>query len=230
MKRQTRMSLEQARGLALALVNLLSETCERIEIAGSIRRKAQYPNDIELVIVPRQWELTSHGGRPDLRANVFEMLCDVMLNEGILEKRPDRNGNSAWGEKSKRAIFYHEGQYAPADLFSVVEPAQWGVIYALRTGPGKFNRHLVTSQWFRGVCPKNRKVSGGQVWELPPHPREQESLAAMPSSKFLRVAKINPAIKPIPTPEEQDFFRELDFPWWPPEERTEERIKRHLRR
>jgi len=32
----------------------------------------------------------------------------------------------------------------------------------------------------------------------------------------------------IPTPEEEDFFRVLDVPCWPPHERTAERLRRHL--
>jgi hypothetical protein len=38
MKREEGMTLEYAREMAKALVGLLSPACERIEIAGSVRR------------------------------------------------------------------------------------------------------------------------------------------------------------------------------------------------
>lgn len=219
MKRESEVSLKEARQMALGLIDLLRPACERIQIAGSIRRKMPHPNDVEVVAAPKTLE----------GVNLFDRQCELMLKAGILEKRPDKRGRFAWGEKSKRGIFYHEGQYAAVDLFSVVEPAQWGVIYAIRTGPGKFNRYLVTNQLFRGACPKNRKVAGGRVWDLPYGPEMQEALSALPSSKFLKAIEDAPMVRVVPTPTEQDFFRELKFPWWPPEKRTEERIREWLR-
>jgi hypothetical protein len=53
----------------------------------------------------------------------------------------------------------------------------------------------------------------------------------MPASKFARLAERGelPDVVMIPTPEEEDFFAALDFPVWPPNQRTEERLQRHLK-
>ena len=45
MQREQGMSLEFALGIAQSLVNLLAPACERIEIAGSVRRRKTEPND-----------------------------------------------------------------------------------------------------------------------------------------------------------------------------------------
>lgn len=50
-----RKPLAQARAVADLLVSYLAPACERIEIAGSIRREVPEVKDIELVAIPR-WE------------------------------------------------------------------------------------------------------------------------------------------------------------------------------
>ena len=100
------------------------------------------------------------------RASELDLLCDEMLAQGTLEKRSDKRGRHCWGTGIKRAVFFQGQDYAPVDLFQIIHPRQWGVIYAIRTGPGKLNRLLVTGQWFGGACPKDRKVAGGRVWDM----------------------------------------------------------------
>jgi hypothetical protein len=113
------------------------------------------------------------------------------------------------------------------DLFQVIEPRQWGVIYAIRTGPGDFNRLLVTSQWFGGACLLDRKVAGGRVWFIAP---DRKDLAGMPASKFTRLAERGEiAASMIPTPTEEDFFRQMGVPCWSPEQRTECRLMQFVR-
>jgi hypothetical protein len=163
------MPLEYAREMAGALVELLALACVRIEVAGSVRRQNAKPNDVEIVCEPR---LTDQG------RNLCDLACEDLLRTGQLEKRPDSRGRYCWGTGIKRAIFYQGGNYAPVDLFQVIEPRQWGVIYAIRTGPGEFNRLLVTSRRWGGGCPLDRKVAGGRVWFIDPG---REDLARMPA-------------------------------------------------
>ena len=105
------------------------------------------------------------------------------------------------GTGVKRAIFYRGKDYAPVDLFQVVPPSEWGVIFAIRTGPGDFNRMLVTSRRWGGGCPLDRKVAGGRVWFIDP---SREEYARMPASKFAKLAeKGQVEATMIPTPEER---------------------------
>jgi hypothetical protein len=92
--------------------------------------------------------------------NLLNEKCDELLTTGALEKRPDGQGHYCWGTGVKRAVFFQGKAYAPVDLFQVIGPAQWGVIYAIRTGPGDFNHLLATNRRFGGACPLDRKVSG----------------------------------------------------------------------
>jgi hypothetical protein len=112
------------------------------------------------------------------------------------------------------------------DSFQVVGPAQWGVAYAIRTGPGDFNRLLVTSRRRGGGCPLDQKVAGGRVWFIDPG---REDLGQMPAHKFAQLAERGSIdARLIPTPTEEDFFRRLCAPCWPPEERAVERLQTYL--
>jgi len=48
------MKLQQAETIAKNFLSEIKEFCERIEIAGSIRRKKPEVNDIDIVLIPRQ--------------------------------------------------------------------------------------------------------------------------------------------------------------------------------
>ena len=230
MSASTRMPLEYARGMAAALTDLLRSACLQIEVAGSIRRGKPDVGDIEIVCRPMfmTWQFSMFAGSGSKTTNILDDRCEKLLAQGILEKRPDAGGGTAWGERYKRAVFYHEGQHASADIFSVIKPAQWGVIYAIRTGPHEFNKLVVTSQWLGGLCPKDRKVAGGRVWDLTGlREAEQRHYGAMVAAKFAKLAE-RERLPVIPTPTEAGFFAALGLPWWEPEERTPEALVRLL--
>jgi len=236
------MTLAYARALAEVLVDLLRPACQRIEIAGSIRRQKPNPNDIEVVTIPRfalpeQLVMEDPGCRAgtialDERVNELNEQCDWLFRQGILEKRPDTHGRYCWGTGIKRAVFFQGNDYAPVDLFQVIAPVQWGLIYAIRTGPSDFNHLLVTSRWFGGACPKGRKVAGGRVWDMGRlSPDQQRELAAIPAPKFARLAEAGRLpVEMIPTPTEESFFAALGVPCWPPEQRTRAHIRACLQR
>jgi DNA polymerase (family 10) len=53
-----KISLERAQRIASKIIELLAPDCKRIEIAGSIRRRRPWVNDIDIVLIPRDhWEL-----------------------------------------------------------------------------------------------------------------------------------------------------------------------------
>ena len=52
------MELERAKAIAEVVVKQLSPYCQRIEVAGSVRRKKPWVNDIDFVLVPSDlWKL-----------------------------------------------------------------------------------------------------------------------------------------------------------------------------
>jgi hypothetical protein len=202
----SRLALEAARRLEA------SGSVERARIAGSVRRQkgisgGEGRRDIELVCVPGTY---------------YEMEMHALLKAGLLQLgRFEPRGNHGWGHKMCRATFYHEGQVAPCDLFLVRRPAEWGVIFALRTGPGDFNRTLVTH-----AHRLDKKASGGRLWVVRDGP---SSLLRLRSNRFL--AEIRSGgywITPLPCTTERDFFEQLDVPYWQPPLRTDELLREYL--
>jgi DNA polymerase/3'-5' exonuclease PolX len=200
-----RIPLVDALTLAEDLRAELAPACVRIEIAGSVRRRMQIVGDIELVAVPWlqapliQEQLFGADVEVTVR-NAFDERCAELREQGELADRLDVRGRPAWGAKFKRAL-YHD---VPCDLFSVLAPAQWGVIYAIRTGPADFSHQFVTHHgvYFRdskgarrgGLLPRQFSVRDGQLVD-----------ATSAGGCVLE------------TPEEADFFAAIDVayrePW-----------------
>jgi DNA polymerase (family 10) len=52
------MELERAQRTANAVIDILKPYCSRIEVVGSIRRKRPNPNDVDIVLIPKDlWNL-----------------------------------------------------------------------------------------------------------------------------------------------------------------------------
>lgn len=188
-----RIPLAEAERLAAQVVGLLAPACERIEIAGSIRRRKPEVGDIEIVCVPKRDAPTIHdlfGTRKDgPLVNLLDALCISLHARDVLGHRPDKNGRPAFGERYKRLTFEGVG----LDLFSVLPPAQWGVLYTIRTGPAEFSHRLVTPRLQGGWMPSGMRVQDGALWD-------------------------RGAI--VQTPEEADFFAALGLEVVPPEQRA----------
>ncbi|MBA7597916.1 hypothetical protein ES703_04924 [subsurface metagenome] len=55
-----KIALERAQRIAEEVVKRLAPYCKRIEVAGSIRRKKPWVNDVDLVLIPHDlWDLHS---------------------------------------------------------------------------------------------------------------------------------------------------------------------------
>ena len=115
-----------------ALAALLAPACERIEIAGSVRRRRPQPHDIELVIIPGSG------------AEFYTLALELQMRGQLLIDA----GHQRDGHRYKRRIF--EG--LPIDLFLVLPPAQWGLLLFIRTGPADFG-HRALARW--------KRISGG---------------------------------------------------------------------
>lgn len=182
-----------ARAFAEEAVALLSPACERIEIAGSIRRKAETIGDIELVAVPRmRTELTPGSlfdGPEEIAVNVLGERVERLIAQGVLARSP----RPANGERYRRLVHVRSG--LQLDLFTVLPPAQWGVILAIRTGPAAY------SQWLVWQARKRHfHVAGGALH------RGGLGCGALPCEV-------------VETPEERDLYTALGLPYQPPETR-----------
>lgn len=129
---------EMAMPIAEELVALLAPCCERIAIAGSLRRLKPQVGDIEILFVPKT--TTRADGLFDQRiVSVADEVIEQNLKDGYFAKRPSKIGVFTWGESNKLAI--HTASGIPVDLFSV--PAQnWWVSLVVRTGSKETNLKL----------------------------------------------------------------------------------------
>jgi hypothetical protein len=143
----TEVRLPHAVGTRLAaqLVTALAPGCERIEVAGSLRRYQKTVGDIEFVAIPR---LTGHTQRDlfgqDVVVERFSQL-DVALGDLVKtdkirrEPPPGVDTTTAWGERYKKFWLWANATYGfiQVDLF-ICAPANFGAIFCIRTGPADF--------------------------------------------------------------------------------------------
>ena len=183
------MEYQQAFKIASELVELFTPYCERIAIAGSVRRQKPEVGDIEIVAIPRmvpeQIGMFTGLDFPDEPAPLVSALDDVLMGLGRFIKN---------GQRYKQIVLNEIN----LDLFLVLPPAQWGVLFVIRTGPADFSKWCVTPRKYSGALPSDCSVKDGAVYHN---------------------GKI------IPTPEEMDFLNFLGLGWIEPKDRVAGRLR-----
>lgn len=159
-----KLSLAWALPLAEKIKAALSPGCERIEIAGSVRRHKATVGDIEIVAIPRlcpdlEAQLSLFGDPPKL-VSALDLLIEKLLKDKPTFQRGDKNGDL---HKNFLIEIGEDGSQVGLDLFLTTKE-QWGYIYALRTGPGEFNQAWVTQRSKGGLLPNDCRLDGGWLW------------------------------------------------------------------
>ena len=108
--------MEQAKPIAERVKATLSPHCDRIEIAGSIRRGKPFVHDIDLVMIPKSGE--------ELMLN--SLLCGM----GTIEVD---------GPRLKRLRLPREN--ITIDIY-LATPATWAILLLIRTGSAESNIRL----------------------------------------------------------------------------------------
>ncbi len=161
---KTKLNLAQALLLAEKIKAALSPACERIEIAGSVRRHKATVGDIEIVAIPRlcpdlEAQLSLFDEPPKMVSSL-DLLLIKLLRDKPTFVRGDKDGDRY---KNFLIEIDKDGTQVGLDLFLATK-AQWGYIYALRTGPGEFNRAWVTQKSKGGLLPNEYRFSDGWLW------------------------------------------------------------------
>jgi DNA polymerase/3'-5' exonuclease PolX len=121
------MKLEKALEIAERTKELLTPYCERIEIAGSIRRKKPEVKDIELVAIPKPYEV-----------GLFESGIATVVNQ--------------WKKVRGELPCKYTQRLLPdgiaLDLF-FANPDNWGLIYAMRTGSADYSHKVLATGWVK---------------------------------------------------------------------------------
>jgi len=190
------MKLLHAQIIASELRERLGPYCERIDVAGSIRRKRPTVKDVELVYISKgevapEGQLSMFGEKTSEIIPVVDRGIDVLLREGTLRWDDEVVRR---GVKYKRFIHCVSG--IVVEMF-MATPDNWGLVCALRTGPADFNKRLVTNKYHGGAMPHGMRMEGACLWYF------QRALS---------------------TPTERDYFELLQVPNWPPVLRTDQKL------
>ena len=198
------MDANQLRTHAERLLELLSPACQRIEIAGSLRRqKPGEIKDIEIVCIAKPTTHTDLLGDPIPNAPtpLDDLLAKLLTQGGIHENA----ANPKNGSKYKTFVF----GCAAVDLF-IASSDNFGNQLAIRTGSAIFSRWFMTARLHGGAMPYGLRQVDGYLWrkiggEDEHYPNGYER---------------------IPCPEESDYFAAIGIPILDPRERNEDGIRK----
>jgi DNA polymerase/3'-5' exonuclease PolX len=132
------MKYKEALKIAEKVKAELAPHCERIEIAGSIRRKKPEVKDIEIVAIPKPYDI-----------GLFESGITPVVNQ--------------WKKIKGELPCKYTQRILPEgivlDLF-FAERENWGNIFAIRTGSADYSHKVLATEWvMRGY-----KSEGGYLY------------------------------------------------------------------
>jgi len=137
------MELTKAEKIAKKYVDLLAPFCQRIEIAGSVRRKKPEVKDIEIVCISKVIDIIDTGTLFGTQELITHPNFVYEVNK--LEKVK----GEPTGKYTQRIL--PEG--INLDLF-IANRDNWGYILAIRIGPDGYSKYLASTwvkQGFKGV-------------------------------------------------------------------------------
>lgn len=195
MSKSIKRPYEQVKPIAHTLLSRFSPYCERIEIAGSLRRKRPMIGDIEIVAIPTLHRVSLLDGDEASYDNLLHSYLDRLLLAGHIEKRLNKRGHPiAWGERFRAfSLQSLRGDRYGVDLF-MCDQATWANTLTIRTGSAEFSAWLVRQQQAGGACPPDMQFRDSRLW------RDGNMLD---------------------TPDEASIFTELGLPYIAPERRDD---------
>lgn len=195
----------------------LEPFCERVEVAGSIRRGKPQVSDIEIVAIPKRAAGAVQGdtspqqmslfGEPVVVQPAAQVTCNLldeelarMVARGMLRREPPPGWDVriAWGERYKKAWLHLNDTYGwiQLDLF-LATADNWGAILTIRTGSRAFSEALVT-----------------YIKRATPYRQQGGDLVYSPTGEVRRVAT------------ERAYFAEVGVRWLEPRLRDERAARR----
>jgi DNA polymerase/3'-5' exonuclease PolX len=177
------------------LLREFESACERIAVAGSIRRREVLVGDVELLCVPRF--------KPDLLGDAGESLLLRRIED--LRRRCRFVETLRNGERWKTFAMLPAGDVRLlVDLF-IVAPDEWGVAMLLRTGPAAFSRRAVMPAVSGGLLKPGLSVAEHRICR---------GRALDDADNVLYAGEL------LNTPNERDVFDQaLVCPWVEPDQR-----------
>ncbi|MDY6916856.1 MAG: hypothetical protein SVP26_02760 [Chloroflexota bacterium] len=129
--------LEEAIRVYRELEAELAPVCERISVAGSVRRRRPEVKDVEILVIPKDSPIDL------LTAKLYDMVA-----AGILRLRKDRRGRTSFGPQNK--LLVHVASGIGVDIFTT-DAARWAVALVVRTGSKETNISIARAAKDRGM-------------------------------------------------------------------------------
>lgn len=134
--------------VAAEICRALKPACERLIVAGSLRRHKPRIGDLEILYI----------AKTELRRDPFDMFGTITVDlaeetiatlekSGILERRQNVKGSESYGPKNK--LMRHCATGLPVDLFAAT-PLNWWNYLVCRTGPAESNMLICLAARARG--------------------------------------------------------------------------------
>ena len=133
------MIYEQALEIAEKVKARLAPHCDRIEIAGSIRRKKPFVKEIEIVAIPKPYDI-----------GLFESGIATVVNQWpkVRGELPCKYTQRILPEGIKLDLFFAERD-------------NWGIIFVMRTGSANYSYLELALRWsYMGY-----KCEGGYLYK-----------------------------------------------------------------
>lgn len=142
--------LLDAEAIANDIIKQIEPHCYRCQIAGSIRRKKSLVKDIEIVAIPKPYEV-----------GLFADGLSVIVNQW-----PKIKGEMQYGKTKYTQRMLPQG--IKLDLF-FAEPGNWGLILAIRTGSAEYSHKVLATAWAKlGYESQNGYLTqNGKVYQTP---------------------------------------------------------------
>jgi len=205
----TKYPLAKAYKVASYILELLQPHCERIHIAGSIRRMQPQVKDIEIVCEPKKQIVKRDllGNETYETAKEFTQALTTITQQKVKGDTTGRYMQVITSSKNCPGIVL--------DLF-MPKPEDYWRQYAIRTGSAEYAHYVIAAAWSRkgwvGIngdlykrseC-QSKMVSGKRVYTIP--------------SPSLRAQRSKLTVPPV-WRSEGEFFTWLDLPYMDPEHR-----------
>jgi DNA polymerase/3'-5' exonuclease PolX len=155
-------TLDYALHVAARVVEALRPFAERIEVAGSIRRKREMVHDIDIVMLPKRTPSGQKGlfddapaGSPETSTQEIERTLELKVTPA-LKKLAYRNEMEADGPKIKKCLMLKgkdatgKPELIKIDLYITYLVEWWPTLLLIRTGSAQHNEMLATVAKARG--------------------------------------------------------------------------------
>lgn len=136
---KTGTPLSTIQPIATKLIERLRPYCQKIEIAGSIRRCEKMIGDIEIVAIPNiHCQNDLFGTSSNVVSNELLNFLDKLVEDGSITK------GYSWGDRNRKFFVTTTNNATyKIDLF-LCTPQNWGNIFLIRTGCSNFSAAIMS--------------------------------------------------------------------------------------